>query len=48
MDEFIVMFNSGFWEDTVCFNVKASSKQEALEIALGNNPEYSFWKNLIK
>lgn len=48
MDEFIVMFNSGCWEDTVRFNVKACSKQEALEIALGDNPEYSFWKNFIK
>ena len=47
--EYTVIFNSGLSiEDTVYAKVNATSKQEALEIALAENPEYCGCNNYVK
>jgi hypothetical protein len=43
MKKYIVSFNNGCWEDVVSVTVTASSKEEALEEAFIQNPEYSKW-----
>ena len=43
-----IIFNSGLSaEDTISFNIKAISKEEALEIALKQNPELTGWYYFI-
>lgn len=43
-----VYFNSGLsFEDTTCISVEASSKQEALELALAQNPEFVGFQNYV-
>ena len=44
---FEVFFNNGIWDDTISFKIKASSKEEALEVALSQTPEYSLWNNFV-
>lgn len=47
--EYTVLFNSGLSiEDTVSTKVSADSKEQALEFALAENPEYSGWNNYVK
>lgn len=46
--EFLVQFASGkSFEDLIGIKVKASSKQEALEIALQENPDLINWNYFI-
>ena len=47
MKEYTVMFNNGHWEDIISFTTKSSSKKEALENILKDNPEYSCWYTFI-
>ena len=47
MKNYKIMFNNGCWEDIISFNTEASSEQDALEIILGQNPEYCSWNNFI-
>jgi hypothetical protein len=45
---YTVSFNSGLSaDDTISVKIKASSKEEALEIALHQNPELFNWKYFI-
>jgi len=44
-----IIFNSGLsFEDSISLKVDASSFEEALEIALSENPELSTWNYMIK
>jgi len=46
---YLVLFNSGLSvEDTISVRVKANSTEEALEIALIENIEYSGWNKYVK
>lgn len=47
MREYKVLFNNGFWEDTVTFFSTASSENEAVENVLKENPEYTSWYNIV-
>ena len=44
---FEVSFNNGVWEDTISFKIEASSKEEALVIALSQTPEYCLWTKFV-
>jgi hypothetical protein len=47
--EYTIIFNSGLSiEDTVSAKVNADSKEEALELALAENPEYNEWNKYVK
>ncbi len=48
MVEYKVLFNNGCYEDVVSFKVTTSSKQEALESVLKDNPEYSTWNFFVQ
>lgn len=48
MKDYKVIFNSGLSiDDTIEIILKASSKEDALELALIQNPEYSGWNNYV-
>jgi hypothetical protein len=45
---FTIIFHSGLsFEDTTTKKIEASSKEEALELALNQNPELFNWKYFI-
>jgi hypothetical protein len=47
--EYTILFNSGLsFEDTISVKVIASSKEEALELAISKNLELSNFYNFIK
>ena len=46
--EYTIQFNSGLSiEDTICVKIKASSTEEAVELALAQNKEYYGWNYFI-
>jgi hypothetical protein len=48
MQDYKVLFNSGLsFEDTITINIKATSKEEALELALQENTDLSGWNYYV-
>lgn len=48
MEKYKVLFNSGYcFDDTIEVEIEANTKQEALEKALAEYPEYSQWNHYI-